>query len=151
MPFSLNRVELIGRLGQDPGMRYTPEGQAVSTFSLATDRPAKRGTRSEPDWHSVVCWQKLVEFSGQHLSKGRLVVVAGCARSNARWYKPMNWQSDEQLETLIGELERLARRPTGKRKRDTDTIDQVLRDIVELCYADARALREPNRMGALEL
>ena len=63
----------------------------------------------------------------------------------------MNWQSDEQLETLIGELESLARRPTGKRKHDVGALDGVLGDIVELCYADARALTTPSRMGALEL
>jgi len=53
MPFSLNRSELIGRLGQDPEMRYTPDGQAVTKFSLATDRPAKVGAESAPDWHNV--------------------------------------------------------------------------------------------------
>jgi hypothetical protein len=73
------------------------------------------------------------------------------ARELTRWYKLMNWQSDEQLERLIGELESLARRPTGKRKRDVGALDHVLGDIVELCYADARALTEPSRMGALEL
>jgi len=73
------------------------------------------------------------------------------ARELTRWYKLMNWQSDEQLETLIGELENLARRPAGKRKRDTGAIDQVLGDIVELCYSQARNLTEPSRMGALEL
>lgn len=73
------------------------------------------------------------------------------ARELTRWYTLMNWQSDEQLETLIGELESLASRPTGKRKRDVGAIDQVLGDIVELCYADARALTETTRMSALEL
>jgi hypothetical protein len=73
------------------------------------------------------------------------------ARELTRWYKLMNWQSDEQLERLIGELESLASRPTGKRKHDVGALDGVLSDIVELCYADARALNEPNRMGALEL
>jgi len=73
------------------------------------------------------------------------------ARELTRWYTLMNWQSDEQLETLIGELESLASRPTGKRKRDAGAIDQVLGDIIECCYADARALTEPSRMGALEL
>jgi len=48
-------------------------------------------------------------------------------------------------------LESLASRPTGKRKRDAGAIDQVLGDIIECCYADARALTEPSRMGALEL
>jgi hypothetical protein len=73
------------------------------------------------------------------------------ARELTRWYKLMNWQSDEQLERLIGDLESLASRPTGKRKHDVGALDGVLSDIVELCYADARALNEPNRMGALEL
>jgi hypothetical protein len=73
------------------------------------------------------------------------------ARQLTRWYTLMNWQSDEQLETLIGELESLASRPTGKRKCEVGAIDQVLGDIVELCYADARALTETTRMSALEL
>jgi hypothetical protein len=73
------------------------------------------------------------------------------ARELTRWYTLMNWQSDEQLERLIGELEDLASRPAGKRKHDVGALDGVLSDIVELCYADARALNEPNRMGALEL
>ena len=72
-------------------------------------------------------------------------------RELARWFRLMSWQSDQQLETLIAELEDLARRPAGKAKRDPGPIDQVLGDIVALCYADARALAEPHRMGALEL
>lgn len=73
------------------------------------------------------------------------------ARELARWFKFMNWQSDQQLETLIAELEQLASQPTGKRKRDPGPLDQVLGDIIDLCYADARVLAEPHRMGALEL
>ena len=73
------------------------------------------------------------------------------ARALTRWFKLMNWQSDQQLEALIAELESLAHRPNGKSKRDPGPVDQVLGDIIELCYADARALAEPHRMGALEL
>ena len=75
------------------------------------------------------------------------------ARELARWFRLMNWQSDHELEGLLGELERLAGqpRPSGRKPRDTGQLDQVLGDIVELCYADARALAEPHRMGALEL
>lgn len=73
------------------------------------------------------------------------------ARDLGRWFRLMNWQSDQQLESLISELEKLASQSTGKKKRSVGTIDQVLGDIVELCYADARSLAEPNRMGALEL
>ncbi len=73
------------------------------------------------------------------------------ARELVRWFRLMSWQSDQQLDALIAELEDLARRPAGKAKRDPGPIDQVLGDIVALCYADARALAEPHRMGALEL
>lgn len=73
------------------------------------------------------------------------------ARELVRWFRLMNWQSDSGLEALLAELEQLAARPAGKRKRDADAIDQVLGDIIETCYADARALAEPHRMGALEL
>ena len=72
-------------------------------------------------------------------------------REMARWYRLMNWQSEPQLESLIAELEQLASRPNGKRKRDTGTLDQVLGDIITLCYSDAQALAEPSRMAALEL
>ena len=73
------------------------------------------------------------------------------ARDLTRWFRLMNWQSDQQLEALLAELESLASRPAGKRKRDSGPIDQVLSEIVEICYADARAIAEPNRMVALEL
>jgi hypothetical protein len=67
MTLSLNRTELIGRLGQDPDMRYTPSGQAVTTFSIATDRPAKPDGESTTDWHQVACWDKLAEFTNLYL------------------------------------------------------------------------------------
>lgn len=73
------------------------------------------------------------------------------ARDLARWFRLMCWQSDENLEALLTELESLASHNGGKRKPNPGPVDQVLADIVELCYADARSLAEPNRMGALEL
>src|SRR5438045_3564274 len=77
MAYTVNRVFLIGRLGRDPEMRYTPQGQAVTTFSLATDRPVRAGAERETEWHSVVCWEKTAEFAGEYLAKGRLVFVGG--------------------------------------------------------------------------
>jgi len=73
------------------------------------------------------------------------------ARQLARWFRLMSWQKDAELDTLIAELERLASRPAGKTKREPGPIGEVLDDIIGLCYADARALTEPTRMGALEL
>lgn len=76
----VNRVILIGRLGRDPELRYTPSGAAVANFSLATDETrtdanGQRQTRTE--WHNIVCWSKLAEICGQYLKKGRLVFIEG--------------------------------------------------------------------------
>ena len=80
MAQSLNKVMLIGRLGQDPEMRYTPVGKAVATFSLATDNSFKDASGEKvqrTDWHSIQCWGKLAEITTQYAKKGRLVYVEG--------------------------------------------------------------------------
>lgn len=73
------------------------------------------------------------------------------ARELGRWFRLMRWQSDGDLEALLAELEGLARRPAGRQRREPGPIGEVLGEIIERCYADARALAEPHRMGALEL
>lgn len=109
MSYSFNRIELIGRLGKDPEMRFTPEGQAVTKFSLATDRPVKAGTQPETDWHQVVCWRKLAEFAGQYLTKGRLVFVAG--RLANRAWEDKEGQKHRATEVVAAEIVLLDRRP----------------------------------------
>lgn len=80
MAGSLNKVLLIGRLGRDPEMRYTPSGQPVTNFSIATDETytGKDGQKVEKtEWHKIVVWGKQAEFCGNYLSKGRLVYIEG--------------------------------------------------------------------------
>lgn len=77
---SVNKVILIGNLGKDPEFKYTPGGQAVATFSLATterfaDKGGQRQERTE--WHNIVAWGKLAELSNQYLKKGRSVYIEG--------------------------------------------------------------------------
>ena len=77
---SLNKVMIIGRLGQDPELKYTPQGSAVCTISLATDEGYKDQQGNQVDkteWHRVVMWRKLAEIAGQYLKKGSLVYVEG--------------------------------------------------------------------------
>jgi single-strand DNA-binding protein len=109
MSFSHNRIELIGRLGHDPETRYTQQGQAVTTFSLATDRPAMPGEAAEPDWHRVVCWDRLAEIANQFCSKGRLVYVAG--RLQYRGYEGRDGQPKRVAEVKASELGLLDQRP----------------------------------------
>ncbi|MFP3867673.1 MAG: single-stranded DNA-binding protein [Desulfobacteraceae bacterium] len=77
----LNKIELIGRLGGDPEVRYTPSGTAVANFSLATsEKFTDQNTgekREETQWHRCVAWNRLAEICGQYLGKGSLVYVEG--------------------------------------------------------------------------
>ena len=73
------------------------------------------------------------------------------AKRTARWFRLMNWNAEGNLEALISDLEKLAKQPPEQRKSLTGPIDRVLGDIVQLCYADARALAQPQRLSALEL
>jgi single-strand DNA-binding protein len=74
----LNRVILIGRLTRDPELRYTPSGVAVTTFSLAVDRPFTNQQRErEADFINIVTWRQLAETCANYLRKGRLAAVEG--------------------------------------------------------------------------
>ena len=77
---SLNRVELIGRLGRDPELKYSQTGAPVCRFNVATDESYtdRNGNRVEKaEWHTVVAFQKLAENCAQYLTKGSLVYVEG--------------------------------------------------------------------------
>jgi single-strand DNA-binding protein len=76
---SLNKAMLIGRLGKDPEVRYTPSGQAVANFSLATSESwTKDGQKQEKtEWHRIVVWGKQAEHCGEYLRKGREVHIEG--------------------------------------------------------------------------
>ena len=111
MGFSVNWVHLVGRLGQAPEMRYTPEGHAVTRFSLATDRAGRAGAEPATDWHQVICWRKLAEFAGEYLAKGRLVAVTG--HLTYRSWEGRDGQRRRTAEVVATELVLLDRRPEG--------------------------------------
>ena len=77
---SVNKVIVLGRLGQDPELKYTPSGAAVCNFSVATsdswtDKEGKKQEKTE--WHRIVVWGKLAELCNQYLSKGKQAYVEG--------------------------------------------------------------------------
>ena len=77
---SVNKVILLGRLGQDPELKYTPGGAAVCNFSMATTESwtDKQGQKQEKtEWHRIVVWGKLAELCNQYLAKGRQAFVEG--------------------------------------------------------------------------
>ena len=71
----VNKVFLIGRLGRDPEMKYTPDGVAVANFSIATTEKWKDGEHTE--WHRIVAWKRLGEICGEYLHKGSQVYIEG--------------------------------------------------------------------------
>jgi single-strand DNA-binding protein len=84
---SVNKVLLIGHLGRDPELRYTPGGAAVANFSLATNEAwtDKAGVKQErTEWHRIVVWGKQAEIVGQYLQKGKQVFIEG-SLSTREW------------------------------------------------------------------
>ena len=76
----VNKVILIGRLGKDPEIRYTPQGAAVCNFSIATSRVWKDkdgNKKEETNWHNIVAFGKLAEICGKYLTKGKQVFIEG--------------------------------------------------------------------------
>ena len=87
---SLNKVMIIGNLGSEPEMRFTPSGRPVTSFRVATNRvyTTPEGERKEEtEWFTVVAWNKLAEQCNQFLTKGRLVYAEGRLRTRA-WESP---------------------------------------------------------------
>jgi single-strand DNA-binding protein len=77
---SINKVILIGHLGSDPEVRYTPGGQAVSNFNIATNESYKDKSgqdQNKVEWHKIVVWGKQAENCGQYLKKGRAAYIEG--------------------------------------------------------------------------
>jgi single-strand DNA-binding protein len=84
MSGTVNKVILIGRLGKDPEVKYTPSGAPVAKFSLATDEVFKDRSgeqQKHTEWHNIVAWNKLAEICGEYLTKGKLVYIEGRIRS----------------------------------------------------------------------
>jgi len=88
----LNKVMIIGHLGRDPEMRYTPSGRPVTTFSVATNHTWSTSDgerRTETEWFNVVTWNNLAETCNQYLSKGAQVYIEGRLRTR-RWQDAEN-------------------------------------------------------------
>ncbi len=108
---SVNKVILLGRLGNDPELKYVPSGAPVANFNIATnevwvDRNNEKQQRTE--WHRIVAWGKLAEFCGEYLSKGRLLYVEGRLRS--RTWEDRNGNQRTTTEVNATDIVLLGRR-----------------------------------------
>ena len=105
MARSLNKCMIIGNLGRDPEMRYTPQGTAVTSFSVAVSRSfnSRDGEQQEEtDWFRVTAWNKLAEICNQYLTKGQRVYVEG--RVSMRMWDGNDGQKHGSLELTATDL-----------------------------------------------
>lgn len=124
MAKSLNRVTLIGHLGKDPEVKYTPSGVPVAKFSLATNERYKdKGGewQDRTEWHSLVAWQRMAEIIGEYAKKGTRVWVEGRLQTSS-WDDKQSGEKKYRTEIVIqdlillsgrGEMEGSEGRPRG--------------------------------------
>ncbi|GAA4823534.1 single-stranded DNA-binding protein [Marinicella pacifica] len=112
MSRGLNKVQVIGNLGQDPEVRYTPAGAAVTTISVATTEVwnDKEGNKQErTEWHRIVFFGRLAEIAGEYLKKGSQVYVEGKLRTN-KW-QDKSGNDRYTTEIMANEMQMLGGRP----------------------------------------
>lgn len=105
MARSLNKAQLIGNLTRDPELRYTPNGTAVCSFGLATNRSWKTDSgekHDEAEFHNIVAWNKLAELCSQFLVKGRKVFVEG--RLATRTWTAQDGAQRNRTEIVISDM-----------------------------------------------
>lgn len=105
MSRGLNKIMIIGNLGRDPEMRYTPSGRPVTTFSVATSRTwntADGEKRVETEWFNVVAWSNLAEICKQYLSKGQQVYIEG--RLQTRHWDDADGNKHTSVEIVANEM-----------------------------------------------
>ena len=130
---SLNKLTIIGNVGNEPEMRFTPNGKPVTSFSVATNwlyTSSEGERRQETEWFSVVAWNRLAEQCNQFLAKGRLVYVEG--RIHTRNWEGQDGQQHSKMEVIASRVIFLEKRGTSAvtEERLDDKIDET--SITEL-------------------
>lgn len=138
---SWNRVELIGNLTRDPELRYTPNGAAVCTFGIATNRTyvTEGERREEVDFHRLVAWNKLAELCKQLLRKGHRVFISG--RLQTRSWEGQDGEKRNVTEIVIEDMILLTPKTNGEPFVATEDIS-IEPDIVKQSKAEETSSSE---------
>jgi single-strand DNA-binding protein len=130
MSRGLNKVMIIGYLGKDPEMRYTPSGRPVTTFNVATHRSWNTSDgerRTETEWFNIVAWGGLAEICNQYLTKGQQVYIDG--RLQSRSWDDNDGNHHTSVEIVANEMIML-----GNRQSSDDQSDEVRLDEDEFPF-----------------
>ena len=128
---SLNKVMLIGNVGQDPELRYTPDGNPVANFSIAVNRRRRVGEeyKDETEWFNIVCFSRTAENVNQYLTKGQKVYVEGRFQSSE--YVGQDGNQRKSFEVIANEVTFLST------KNEADSINQNTAQSTEKPEASA--------------
>jgi single-strand DNA-binding protein len=114
----INKVIIVGNLGRDPEMRYTPSGTPVTNFSVAVSRnwrTPEGENREETEWFNIDCWNKLAEIANQYLSKGKQVYIEGRLKTES-WDDKTTGEKKYRTKVIASEMQMLGQRgdaPSG--------------------------------------
>ncbi|NQU30153.1 MAG: single-stranded DNA-binding protein [Anaerolineae bacterium] len=131
MSRGLNKVMIIGHLGRDPEMRYTPSGRPVATFSVAVSRSWNSSSgerRSETEWFKIVAWGNLAEICKKYLNKGQQVYIEG--RLQTRSWEDKEGQQRTSVEVVANEMTMLGDR-RDKSQDDSAIFDETPPEVDE--------------------
>ena len=106
MAKSVNKVFLVGNIGKDPEIKYTPSGTPVAKFSLATSERFKdKGGewQDKTEWHNVIAWQRLAEIVGEYVKKGSKVYIEGRLQTSS-WEDKQSGEKKYRTEIVAGDL-----------------------------------------------
>jgi single-strand DNA-binding protein len=133
---NLNKVMLIGNLTRDPEIRYTPQGNAVASFVIATNREWVTGgeKKQAADFHNVVAWNKLAEICGQLLKKGTKVYVEG--RLQTRTWQDTSGQKKYKTEIVIDDMIILSKLKADGEGEDEDFVPESEGDFEQTTTED---------------
>lgn len=123
MTRGLNKVMIIGHLGRDPEMRYTPSGKPVTTFTVAVSRSWNSGDgerHTETEWFNIVAWGNLAETCKQYLTKGMLVYIEG--RLQSRKWEDKEGQKHSSVEVVANEMTMLSERRDGNHASEPGSV-----------------------------
>jgi len=115
MAKSLNKVMLIGNLGKDPEVKFTPGGTAVAKFSLATNERFKDKAgewQDRTEWHNIVAWQRLAEIVGEYVKKGSKIYIEGRLQTSS-WEDKQSGEKKYRTEIIASDLLLLGSRGEG--------------------------------------
>lgn len=123
----MNKVILVGRLAQDPEVRYTQSGKAVASFTLAVNRFGGGQGQNNADFVPIVAWEKLAETCGNNLTKGQRVLVDG--RLQIRSYETNDGQKRRIAEVVAQSIEFLERRQASSGDAGNIDINSFGKDV----------------------